>query len=111
MVFPAVGAAALQGKTPGTSAFQNVRIRQVLVNESGQPVASAANITLLVWYGGVCRGAPDYSINGMTTDANGTTSWSLVTGTLGYNDKIFYVAQDSISFSNYTCARLTPNYE
>jgi len=83
----------------------------VLVNESGQPVASAANITLLVWYGGVCRGAPDYSINGMTTDANGTTSWSLVTGTLGYNDKIFYVAQDSISFSNYTCARLTPNYE
>lgn len=108
---PGVGAVTLNGRTPATSSFQNVRIRQVLVNESGQPVGSAANITLLVWYGGVCHGAPDVSLNGMTSDANGTTSWSIATGTLGYQDKIFYVAQDSLSFSNYTCARLTPNYE
>lgn len=108
---PGVGAVTLQGKTPTTSAFQNVRIRQVLVNESGQAVANAANITLLVWYSGVCRGAPDVSLNGMTSDANGTTSWSIATGTLSFQQPIFYVAQDSISFSNYTCARLIPNYE
>lgn len=108
---PGVGSVTIQGKTPATSAFQNVRIRQVLVNESGQAVANAANITLLVWYSGVCRGAPDLSLNGMTSDANGTTSWSIATGTLGYQQPIFYVAQDSLSFSNYTCARLIPNYE
>lgn len=110
-VAPAQATLTLNGKTPSTSAFQNVRIRQVLVNEGGQAVANAANITLLVWYSGRFGGAPDVSLNGMTSDANGTISWSIPTGTLGYQQPIAYVAQDSVSFSNYTCARLTPSYE
>lgn len=110
-VTPTPAALTLNGRTPGTNSFQNVRIREVLVSASGQPVGNASNITLLVWYGGRCRGAPDVSLTGQTTDANGTTSWSIATGTLGYQDPIFYVAQDSLSFSNYTCARLIPDYE
>lgn len=110
-VTPAPASLTLNGRTPATSAFQNVRIRDVLVNESGQAVANAANITLLVWYGGVARGAPDVSLNGQTTDANGSASWSIPTGSLAFNQHIFYVAQDSVSFSNYTCARMTPSYE
>lgn len=108
---PGVGAITLNGNTPTTSAFQNVRIREVLVNNSGQAIGSAANITLLVWYSGTFGGAPDVSLNGMTTDAAGTTSWSIATGSLAFNQKIAYVAQDSISFSNYTAARMTPSYE
>lgn len=110
-VTPAPAVITVSGRAPTTSAFNNVRIREVLVNESGQVVGGAANITLLVWYSGRFGGAPDISLNGMTTDAAGTTSWSIATGTLAYNQPIAYVAQDSISFSNYTCARMIPSYE
>lgn len=110
-VTPAPALVTVSGRAPATSAFQNVRIREVLVNESGQVVGGAANITLLVWYSGRFGGAPDVSLNGMTSDTNGTTSWSIATGTLAYNDPIAYVAQDSVSFSNYTCARMIPSYE
>lgn len=110
-ITPASALVTVSGRAPTTSAFNNVRIREVLVNESGQVVGGAANITLLVWYSGRFGGAPDISLNGMTTDAAGTTSWSIATGTLAYNQPIAYVAQDSISFSNYTCARMIPSYE
>lgn len=110
-VTPAQAAVTLNGRTPTTSAFQNVRIREVLVNGSGQAVASATDIGLRVWYSGICAGAPDVSLNGMTTDANGTTSWSIATGSLAFNQPIFYVAQNSVSYSHYACGRLIPNYE
>lgn len=108
---PTTGAITLNGRAPTTSAFQNVRIREVLVNASGQAVGSHTDIGLRVWYGGICQGAPDVSLNGLTTDANGTTSWSIATGTLAFNDPIFYVAQNSVSYSTYTAARLVPSYE
>jgi hypothetical protein len=110
-VIPAQAALTLNGRAPTTSAFQNVRIREVLVNGSGQAVASATDIGLRVWYSGICAGAPDVSLNGMTTDADGTTSWSIATGSLGFNDPIFFVAQNSVSYSHYACGRLVPNYE
>lgn len=108
---PATAALSLAGKLPGTSAFTNVRIREVLVNGSGQLVSSATDIGLRVWYSGICAGPPDVSLNGMTTDANGTTSWSIATGTLSFNQPIFYVAQNSVSYSHYACGRLVPSYE
>lgn len=108
---PAQAVLDLSGRAPSTSAFTNVRIRDVLINESGQPVASASSIRLMVWYNGECIGAPDVSVNGMTTDANGTASWSISTGSLVNGQSIFYVAQNSISFSTYTCARMIPSYE
>jgi hypothetical protein len=110
-VNPAQAALSLSGLLPTTSAFQSVRIREILVNGSGQAVGNATDIGLRVWYSGVCRGAPDVSLNGMTSDANGTTSWSIATGTLAYNDPIFFVAQNSVSFSHYCCGRLVPSYE
>lgn len=110
-VTPTTAALSLAGKTPSASAFQAVRIREVLVNGAGQAVGNATDITLLVWYAGVCRGAPDVSLNGQTTDANGTTSWSIATGALSFNQTIFYVAQNSLSFSHYACGRLVPSYE
>lgn len=110
-VTPAQAALTLNGRTPTTSAFNAVRIREVLVNASGQAVGNASDITVCVWYGSRLGGAPDVSLNGMTTDANGTTSWSIATGTLGFNDPIFYVAQNSVSLSHYTCGRLVPSYE
>lgn len=108
---PATGNLSLAGRAVLTNAFSAVRIREVLINESGQPIVSATNIHLAVWYGGACRGAPDVSLNAQTTDANGTTSWSISTGTLNNGTAIFYVAQDSLSFSNYTAARMIPSYE
>jgi hypothetical protein len=110
-VTPGVGSATINGRAPATSAFTAVRIREVLVNNSGQVVANATNIRLMVWYGGQCKGAADFSVNGQTSDPNGTTSWSVATGTLAFNDSIFFVAQDSISFSNYAAGRMTPSYE
>jgi hypothetical protein len=110
-VTPAPAALSLQGRAPTTSAFQNVRIREVLTNGSGQVVSNATDITLLVWYAARCGGAPDISLNGMTTDSNGTISWSIPTGGLGYQSPIFYVAQNAVSLSHYTAARLIPNYE
>jgi hypothetical protein len=108
---PGKATLTLDGRTPTTSAFTNVRIREVLVNGSGQAVSSASSIGLRVWYSGICAGAPDVSLNGMTTDASGTTSWSIATGTLVYNQAIFYVAQNSVSYSHYACGRLVPSYE
>lgn len=110
-VTPSPAALSVSGKQVATSSFQSVRIREVLVNGSGQAVGGATDIGLRVWYSGICAGAPDVSLNGMTTDANGTTSWSIVTGTLAYNQAIFYVAQNSVSYSHYACGRLVPSYE
>jgi hypothetical protein len=111
-VTPGVGAATLNGRNPTTSAFSNVRIREVLVNASGQPVGSVSNISLLVWYAGRAVGAPDVSLNSMTTDADGTTSWSIASGTLAFNQAVFYVAMSSdTSVSAQTCARVVPSYE
>lgn len=108
---PGKATLTVSGRQPATSAFNAVRIREVLVNGSGQTVGNATDITLLVWYSGACRGAPDLSINGMTTDANGTTSWSIATGSLALGGTIFYVAQNSVSLSHYTAARMVPAYE
>lgn len=110
-VTPAQAALTLNGRTPTTSAFQNVRIREVLVNGSGQTVGNATDITLLVWYSGRFGGAPDVSLNGFTTDSQGTTSWSIATGTLAFNDPIAWVAQNSVSLSHYAAARMIPSYE
>lgn len=110
-VTPAQSALTLNGRAATTSAFQNVRIREVLINGSGQTVGNAQDITLLVWYSGRFGGAPDVSINGLTTDANGTTSWSIATGTLAFNDPVAWVAQNSISLSHYAAARMVPSYE
>lgn len=107
---PATAALAINPLAPTTNAFTYVAIRDTLINESGQPVASAANIRLMVWYGGQAIGAPDYSVNGLTTDPTGSISWSVATGTLTNGQAIFYVAQDSISYSNYTCGRVVPTY-
>lgn len=95
---------------PSTNAFTYVAIQDTLVNESGQAVANAANIRLLVWYNGQAIGAPDYSANGQTSNASGSISWSVTPGSLANGQAIFYVAQDSISYSNYTCGRVVPTY-
>jgi hypothetical protein len=108
---PGKATLTLSGLAPTTSAFNSVRIREVLVNASGQAVGNASSITLLVWYSGIFRGAPDVSLNGMTTDANGTTSWSIATGTLAYLDPVAYIAQNSISYSHYAAGRMVPSYE
>jgi hypothetical protein len=108
---PATGNLSLGGLLATHNAFNHVRIRDVLVNESGQPIASATNITLKVWYSGYIAGPADFSRNAQTTDANGTASWSITRGSLVSGQTIFYVAQDSLSFSNYTCARMIPSYE
>jgi hypothetical protein len=89
-----------------------VRIREVLINEAGSPVGNRTGMSLLIWYGGSPVGAPDLSYSALTTDANGTTSWSIATGSLAYNQSIFYVATDGgASLSMYTCARMVPSYE
>lgn len=109
---PSQATVTINGRQVTTSAFQNVRIREVLVNASGQAVGSAANISLWVWYGGRPVGTADLSYAGLTTDANGTTSWSIATGSLAFNQRIFYVAAGSdSSLSAWTCAQMTPNYE
>jgi hypothetical protein len=111
-VTPGTGAATLNGRTPITSAFANIRIREVLVNASGQAVGGLSNISLLVWYAGRAVGAPDVSLNSMTTDTDGTTSWSIATGSLAFNQAVFYVAMSSdTSVSAQTCARIVPSYE
>jgi hypothetical protein len=108
---PGVGAVTLSGRAPTANAFTNVRIRDVLINEAGSPVANQTGIHLVVWYSGFPIGAPDLSYSNMTTDPTGTTSWSLATGTLMYNQRIFYVAHDGhSSLSVYTCAQMQPTY-
>jgi hypothetical protein len=108
---PTTGNLSLGGLAPSHNAFNHVRIRDVLINESGQPIANAANITLKVWYSGYIAGPADFSRNAQTTDANGTASWSITRGSLVSGQTILYVAQDSLSFSNYTMARMVPSYE
>jgi hypothetical protein len=108
---PGVGAVTASGLAPTSNAFTNVRIREVLINEAGSPVANQTGIHLVVWYNGFPIGAPDLSYSNMTTDPTGTTSWSLATGTLIYNQRIFYVAHDGhASLSVYTCAQMQPTY-
>lgn len=111
-VTPAQAALTLNGRdvTIG-GAFNNVRIREVLVNASGQPVGNATDITLLVWYSGRFGGAPDISLNGLASDPNGTTSWSIATGSLVFQQPIAYLAQNSVSLSHYAAARMIPSYE
>lgn len=110
-VTPATGSIVAQGRAPTVNVFTNVRIREVLINEAGSPVASQTGIHLVVWYGGAPSGAPDLSYSDMTTDTNGSTSWSLATGSLAYNQGVFYVAHDGhASMSVFTCARMIPTY-
>jgi hypothetical protein len=111
-VTPAPAALTMNGRAPSANAFTNVRIREVLINEAGSPVGNRTGMSLLIWYGGSPVGAPDLSYSALTTDANGTTSWSIATGSLAYNQSIFYVATDGgASLSMYTCARMVPSYE
>ena len=113
-VTPTTGLAVMSGGQASVNPFSNVRIRDTLINEAGSPVGNRTGIHLMVWYAGVPSGAPDLSYSSMTSDANGTISWSIATGSLVYNQNIFYVAHDgnaSGSLSQYTCARMIPNYE
>lgn len=108
---PATAALSLLGRAGSANAFSTVTIREVLINEAGSPVANRTGISLLVWYGGSPAGTPDLSYSALTTDANGTASWSIAPGSLVYNQPIFYVATDGgASLSQYTCARLVPTY-
>jgi hypothetical protein len=110
-VTPTTGGVVLVGQIPSMNPFTNVRIREVLINNAGSPVANKTGIHLKVWYGGRAAGAPDLSYSDKTTDGDGTTSWSLATGSLVYNQAIFYVADDGgASLSQYTCARMVPTY-
>lgn len=108
---PTTANLSLGGQAVLTNAFTAIRIRDVLINKSGQPIGAQTNLRVMVWYGGLCRGAPDVSLNAQTCDSGGTASWSIPTGTLVNGTPIFYVAQDSLSFSNYTAARMIPSYE
>ncbi len=108
---PGTAALSMNGLAGSMNPFTNVFIREVLINEAGSPVTNKTGISLLVWYGGSPNGSPNLSYSALTTDANGTASWSIVPGTLVYNQMIFYVATDgSASLSMYTCARMTPTY-
>lgn len=107
---PAQAVLTINVLAPTTNAFTYVAIQDTLISESGQAVANAANIRLMVWYNGQAIGAPDYSANGQTSNASGSISWSVTPGTLANGQAIFYVAQDSISYSNYTCGRVVPTY-
>lgn len=108
---PTTGTFTYQGRQASINPFTNVRIREVLINEAGSPVGSRTGMSLLVWYAGSPIGAPDLSYSALTTDANGTTSWSIATGSLIYNQPIFYVATDgNASLSVWTCARMIPTY-
>lgn len=110
-ITPSVGSALIQGRAPSANPFTNVRIREVFINEAGSPVSNKTGLQLLVWYAGNPVGAPDLSYSNVTTDLAGTMSWSLATGTLIYNQQIFYVSTDGgASLSMYTCARMTPTY-
>lgn len=105
-------ALTVNGRAVTVNTFTSVAIMEVLINEAGSPVSNRTGISLLVWYGGAPVGAPDASYSALTTDANGTTSWSLAPGGLTYNQTIFYVATDGgASLSMYTCARMIPTYQ
>lgn len=108
---PAQATLTLAGRAATINNFTTVTIREVMVNEAGSPVANRTGMSLLVWYAGSPSGAPDLSYSALTTDANGTASWSLAPGTLTFGQNIFYVATDGgASLSMYTCARMVPTY-
>lgn len=108
---PQAIALTVNGRAATINVFTTVTIREVLINEAGSPVANRTGMSLLVWYGGSPVGAPDVSYSALTTDANGTASWSLAPGGLVYNQTIFFVATDGgASLSAYTCARMIPTY-
>lgn len=110
-VTPTTGLATVNGRAGTVNSFSAVAIREVLINEAGSPVTNRTGIQLLVWYAGNPTGAPDLSYSALTTDADGTASWSLAPGGLTFNQVIFYVATDGgASLSQYTCARMTPTY-
>lgn len=110
-VTPTTGDLSMLGRTPTVNSFSAVAIREVLINEAGSPVANRTGIHLHVWYAGNPHGAPDLSYSDLTTDADGTASWSLPIGGLTFNQTIFYVATDGgASLSEYTCARMIPTY-
>lgn len=97
--------------SPSTNPFSNVRIREVLINEAGAPVTNQTGMHVVVWYSGIPTGPPDVSLSNATTDTAGSTSWSLPTGSLIYNQGVFYIAHDGhASMSVYTCARMIPTY-
>lgn len=110
-VSPTTGSLVVQGRALTANAFTNVRLREVLINEAGSPLANMSGLSLVIWYGGAPVGTPDLSYSAVTTDTNGTMSYSLATGSLIYNQAIFYVATDgSSSLSAWTCARAIPTY-
>jgi hypothetical protein len=109
---PTQATITLFGRTATVNTFSTVFIREVLVNAAGSAVTNRTGISLLVWYGGAPVGAPDLSYSALTTDANGTASWSLATGSLLFGQTIFYLANDGgASLSAYTCARMVPTYQ
>ncbi len=110
-IAPTTAALSLLGRAVSMNSFTAVAIREVFVNEAGSPVTNRTGISLLIWYAGNPVGAPDLSYSALTTDADGTASWSIAIGGLVYNQPIFYVATDGgASLSQYTCARLIPTY-
>jgi len=110
-VSPAQAALTLSGRAATVNSFSAVAIREVLINEAGSPIANRTGISLHVWYSARPDGTPDLSLSALTTDADGTASWSLPTGGLVFNQTIFYVATDGgDSLSEYTCASMIPTY-
>ncbi len=108
---PTTGLATLNGRQGAINGFSSVAIREVLINEAGSVVGNRTGMHVLVWYAGNPAGAPDLSYSNLTTDPNGTASWSLPIGGLTFNQQIFYVATDGgASLSQFTCARLLPTY-
>ena len=110
-ITPTTGSVTVNGRAASMNPFTTVTILEVLINEAGAPVTNRTGMHLMVWYAGVPGGAPDLSYSALTTDTNGTASWSLATGGLAYNQTIFYLAHDGgSSLSMYTCARMIPIY-
>lgn len=108
---PQTSPITVNGRQGAINGFTAVAIKEVLINEAGSPVSNRTGMSLLVWYAGNPAGAPDLSYSALTTDANGTASWSIAPGGLVLNQPIFYVATDGgASLSMYTCARMVPTY-
>lgn len=108
---PSQATLTIAGNAPLANSFTNVRIREVFINEAGSPLSNMTGMSLQIWYAGSPNGAPDLSYSAVTTDAAGTMSYSIATGSLIYNQAIFYLATDGhASLSAWTCARMTPTY-
>jgi hypothetical protein len=110
-VTPTQGTITVNGRQASVNPFTNVRLSEVLINEAGSALASMTGMGLVIWYGGAPIGSPDLSYSAVTTGGAGTMSYSLATGSLVYNQAIFYVLTDgSASLSAWTCARVIPTY-